>query len=203
MDYAKCSICKEKDFTNNLIVPCKCDKYVHRSCLNKKRIKEPAYFDQCPICAATYNMEKKEIPEWKKITQIVFSVIFDFMTFIITFVAASSIFGWVLVKLGIKFAWTDKPFFIGSIVMIGILGFISFLYGLMLIMKDNIFFLHNLDFRGENALFLFLIIGAIVLISASIYWIYKTLKERIEHHKRSIGVKEFEVKDYTRGIEDI
>ena len=200
MDYSKCSLCKEKDITENMIMPCKCNQWVHKSCLNKKRIADPTYFDECPVCKSKYCLEKKIIPEWKKIAEIVFSVVIDLLLFVSAFTAGASILGWIIAKCGITFSWTNKPFLIGATVLMGVLGFIAMIYGMLRIFRDNVIMLHNIDFRGDNALIMFVVIGCVVLLFGIAYWLYVTLKYRIERHKRAVGVKEFEVKDFTRGI---
>jgi Na+/melibiose symporter-like transporter len=73
----------------------------------------------------------------------------------------------------------------------------------MLMGHQNFFFMPHFECRDESALFAFVIIGAVVLVAVTLWWSYKTISERIERHKRSVGVKEFIVTDYTRGIADI
>jgi predicted membrane channel-forming protein YqfA (hemolysin III family) len=146
-------------------------------------------------------MEKKVISPWKKYGQIVASVLLDVFVFFVAFVTASAILGKVLFACGIKSEY--KPVVVGSVVILGVLGLISVIYALSGVMQGNIFWMPNLECRDESALMVFVVIGVIVLIGAVIWYSWKTIDERIQKHKRAVGVKEFVVTDYTRGISDI
>jgi hypothetical protein len=204
MDYAKCAFCKEKDHTKNMLMPCSCDHWVHRDCLNKKRIADPKYFSECPVCKSAYNLEQKPIPEWRKYGEIVGSVLLDLTSFVILFAAASILTGKLLVRM--NFHPEMRPGYLGACVIFGILGFGAFIAGLFMIMRDQpvyFFWMHGMDCHNEGAPLVFITIGAIVVTGAAVWWAYVTIKARIEKHQRAIAVREFVVKDYTRGIQDI
>jgi uncharacterized membrane protein len=204
MDYAKCAFCKEKDHTKNMLMPCRCDHWVHRDCLNKKRIADPNYFSECPVCKSAYNLEQKKIPEWRKYAEIIGSVVLDLATFAMLFCAASIATGKLLIALKVESRLT--PGQLGAFVICGVLGFIAFIAGIVMIMKDQpvyLYWFHGIQCDNDSAPLIFVTIGAIVLAIAAVWWAVVTIKARIEKHQRAIGVKEFVVKDYTRGIQDL
>jgi hypothetical protein len=202
MDYAKCVLCKEKDHTGNMIRACKCDQWTHRDCLNKKRVSDAKSFSSCPVCGSDYNMEKHEIAEWRKIAEIIGSVLIDLCGFVLAFVAGSLVLGEFLIFCGAE--TTLKPPIFGALVIFGVLGFIALVYGLSQMAHGGIWFPMHMDVgRNDGALVMLIVIGAIGVVAAAIYWTVVTVKERIEKHKRSVGVREFVVRDYTRGVSDI
>jgi hypothetical protein len=202
MDYAKCALCKEKDHTGNMIRACKCDQWTHCDCLNKKRISDAQYFSSCPDCGSDYNMEKQEFPEWRKIAEIVGSVLLDLSGFILAFGAGSLVIGKVFIFFGVQ--TTLKPHIYGGLVVLGVLGFVALVYGIAMTARGAFWFPMHLNVgRDNNAMILLIVIGAIVVITAAVYWTCVTIKERVEKHRRSIGVREFVVKDYARGVGDI
>lgn len=203
VEYSKCRICKEKDRTENMLMPCKCGTWVHRSCLNKKRISDPSYYDSCPICGAHYNFEKKKIPEWKKTTEIVLSVVFDLLAFITLFLLFSYLIGKLIQKSGKKPLNISNSTILGSAIVFGILGIIAFIVAIFYLAQNNPFFINTVDCNDENAFVIFIIIGAVTVLTATVYVTYITLKERLEKHKRAIGVKENVVRDYLRGVDNI
>lgn len=156
---------------------------------------------ECPVCGSKYNLQKKEIPQWKVYADITLSVIIDFGLISLWFVLLSFLLGSLMVYFGVQFEITSNPLLMGAMVLIVILGFVSFIFGLTMIARDNIFFLNGINCNGDNAIMVFFVIGAIVVLCASVYWIYVTLNERIEHHQRRVGVKQFVVRDFTRGID--
>jgi hypothetical protein len=202
MDYAKCALCKEKDHTGNMIRACKCDQWTHRECLNKKRVSDAKYFSSCPVCGSDYNMEKQVIPEWRKIAEIVFSVFSDLCGFALVFAAGSFVLGRFLIFCGAQ--TTFKPHVFGALVAFGILGFIALVYGLSTMAHGGFWFPLHMDFgRNDGAIVVLIVLGAIIVVAAAVYWTVTTLQERLAKHRRSIGVKEFVVRDYSRGINDI
>jgi hypothetical protein len=203
MDYAKCAICKEKDHTGNMLRACKCDQWTHRDCLNKKRVSDASYFASCPVCGADFNMEKREISECRKISEIVGSVLLDLCAFVVMFVGAAAVFGRFLIWTGV--GTTLGPTVVGALTMFGILGVLAMIVGLVHLTRDGgmIYFMHGMNFRDDSALTVFVVIGILVAVGAAIYWTVKTIKERIAKHKREIGVRELVVQDYTRGINDV
>jgi E3 ubiquitin-protein ligase DOA10 len=57
-DEKNCRFCLD-DMEEPLISPCKCNgtqKYVHKTCLNKWRFKDPKNFLQCNICKTCYQL---------------------------------------------------------------------------------------------------------------------------------------------------
>ncbi len=59
-----CRLCSK---TNDpTIIPCKCPGYVHRSCLNAQRVKNPGDFRQCPKCAHKYTTSASCSPQDEK-----------------------------------------------------------------------------------------------------------------------------------------
>jgi hypothetical protein len=203
MDYSKCAICKEKDHTGNMLRACKCDQWTHRDCLNKKRISDASYFASCPVCGTDFNMEKKEISEWRKIAEIIGSVLLDLCGFTVAFAGAAALFGRFLIWMGVH--TTFGPNTLGALTMFGILGVITMIIGIAQLARDGgmIYFMHGMNFRDDSAVAVFVIIGILVAVGATIYWTVKTIRERIAKHKRAIGVRELVVQDYTRGIDDI
>lgn len=203
IEYSKCRICKEKDRTENMLMPCLCGTWVHRSCLNKKRISDPSYYDSCPICGAHYNFEKKKIPEWKKITQIVLSVVFDLLTFIALFVIFSYIIGKLIQKTGQKPLGITNSTVLGAAIVFCVLGVITVIVAILYVAQNNPFIINTFDCNDENAFVVFIIIGAVAVLSATAYVTYITLKKRLDKHKRAVGVKENVVHDYLRGVDNI
>lgn len=201
--YSKCRICHEKDRTENMLMPCKCGNWVHRSCLNKKRISDPSYYDSCPICGAHYNFEKKEIPEWRKTTEIVLSVLFDLLAFILLFTVSSYLLGKLIQKTNHKPLNISNSTLLGAAIIFGILGIIIVIVSVFYAAQYNPFFINTVDCNDENALVVFIIIGAVAVVSATVYFTYQTLKDRLERHKRAVGVKENVVQDYLRGVDNI
>ena len=186
-----------------MIMPCKCGTWVHRSCLNKKRISDASYYDSCPMCGAHYNLEKKVIPEWQKTAEIVLSVVFDLLAFITAFLFLSYIVGKLIQKSGKRPLNISNSTVLGAAIVFGILGIIIFIIAIFYVAQSNPFFINTVDCNDENAFVIFIIIGAVAVISATAYVTYITLKKRLEKHKRAIGVKENIVQDYLRGVDNI
>ncbi|KAH0793255.1 hypothetical protein GPJ56_002813 [Histomonas meleagridis] len=203
VDYSKCWICKEKDQTANMIVPCKCDRWVHRSCLNKKRISDAAYYDHCPICNTSYNLEVKPMSKYRVAAEIIGSVLLDILVAVAIFVISSKILGTILIKCHVTYKTTSNPTLMGALTIFAIIGIISIIFGIFYISQNGVIWLDLPDFRGDNAGTVLVVIGIIVVAIASIYWIYITLKNRFERHQRAVGVKQNVVTDYLRGINNV
>lgn len=203
MNYAKCSICHEKDFTENMLIPCKCDRWVHRKCLDKRRVSSAEHYEKCPECGSTYQTEKKVIPEWIKYTQIIGSVILDLCIFISMFTFASIVTGKVLKKFGYQVAGYSEAV-TGCLVICGVVGFVVVVCAMVSSWKNGCVgggFMPMHSDSSDNVITILVIIGIIALITATAYWMYHAISERIAKHKRSVGVKENVVIDYTRGID--
>lgn len=200
-EYAKCSLCNEKDLTENLLIPCKCNRWVHRSCLNKKRIESKEYFDRCPVCEAEYCMQQKQYPNWRKYAEIYGSLIRDLMLFATLFLAASFVTGTIARKLGIQTGFPDTVF--GGFVICGVVGFVVAIYTMIMLANDGSFFILNApDMQGDNMLVMFVVIGVIALVVGTGYWFVKAFQDRLERHERAFGVKEKIVLDYAAGTEE-
>lgn len=117
------------------------------------------------------------------------------------FAFASLITGKGLKKVGYQMEGVSETV-TGCLVICGVLGCVAVVFGLMCMIRDGGFMPHvvpNCD--SDSALAMFVIIGIIVLVGAAIYWSYYTIRKRIDRHRRSVGVKENVVVDYTRGID--
>ncbi|OHT10663.1 hypothetical protein TRFO_04165 [Tritrichomonas foetus] len=204
IDYSKCRICKEKDHTNKMIMPCKCGTWVHRSCLNKKRVSDPAYYESCPICGATYNFEFKKMPEWKKHFQIISSVILDVISICSMFALSSFILGKLFITFNIKSELIPNPTLFGGAIICGIIGFCIIIYAMS---QGGFFYFYPSNFYSGNnnndALMAFVVIGIVAVFASLIYYTYYITKSRYERHRRAVGVKENVVTDYLKGVDKI
>ena len=203
IDYSKCAICREKDHTTNMIMPCKCGTWVHRACLDKKRIKDRRYYDSCPICNVKYNLEVNKIPEWKKKAEIYLSVLRDLLFGILLFIIASNLLGRLCFRFNLTVTNINNQTLLGAAVICFVCGIIAFIFGIFYVADNQPIFLYQMNFNDQNAFVVFIIIGCIAVVSTVVYFTYKTLKERLEEHERSVGVKENIVQDYLRGVDNI
>lgn len=185
-------------------MPCKCDKWVHRSCLNRKRISDSKYFDHCPVCGTDYNLEVKEISKIKVITEIGFSIFVDLFVFVSLFLLISKLIGILLVKFGSNES-TTNPTYRGALILFGIVGFIGIIMGIIALVRSNAVFFDFpfISANDDNALLVFVIIGIVIVAIATFYWAYITAQKRYQRHKRAVDVKKYVVTDYLRGINNV
>lgn len=205
-DYSKCWVCREKDQTANMIMPCKCDRWVHRSCLNRKRISDPAYFDHCPDCGTDYNLEVRELSVCRACTQIALSIIADLAIFASSFALLSYLIGLAMLKLGVA-QDTSHPALNGVLVLFGVIGFAAVIFMIVTVARRPgavlDFPLLNSDGGGEGALVALVVIGFVIVVAGTFYWVFDTAKKRYQRHKRAVDVKRYVVTDYLRGINNV
>lgn len=194
-EFAKCALCNQKDSTENLLMPCKCHRWVHRACLNKRRVESQEFFDHCPVCGTEYCIQQKQYPNWRKYVEIYGSVLRDLLVMGAIFLAASMATGKIMRILGIVTKYSDST--VGAMVIAGVVGFIACVCAMFYLLQESNVYLFDLpDCRGDNAAIVFVVIGVAVLIGGTSYWIVITVQERLKRHERAFGVKEKIVLDY-------
>lgn len=198
MEFAKCSVCHEKDTTDAMLMPCRCDRWTHQICLDKKRIAEASHFDRCPLCGEHYKIDEHKITDTTRKLQIISAISRDVIFFIVLFLLSSSLSGKILVMANVELKYS--PMISGVVLVSGVLLFISFIFGIISIARGKFIFLNGIDCRQKYAVVILVAIGAFVLAAATVYWIITTVTERFRSHVRRADVKTHIVLDFRQDL---
>lgn len=198
MEFAKCSICHQKDSTDTMLMPCMCKRWTHQECLDKKRIEESSHFDRCPLCGEHYKIEEHRLTDMSRKLQISMLVGLDIVIFSLLFLVSSYLAGKILVLTNVNLKYS--PQIGGVLVVCVILLFIAFIFGIISIARGKFIFLNGIDCRQKYAVAILVAIGVFVLAAATVYWIVTTVTERFRSHIRRVDVKTNVVIDYRNEV---
>jgi hypothetical protein len=213
MDMAECAFCQQEEKMANMLIPCSCNHWVHRTCLDKRRIADAQCFTQCRVCHSIYNLEHKQIAKWQKSALVIGCVLLDLMCLVLLLTATSFILGTSLIAM--KCETTMNPGALGALVILGTYGVVSLIVGLTAARWQHpqlgantwiIMFPLPIPCYDccrwwaiiELVLLLILAIPKMVslVVIPSLQLAYVPIKARIDTHRRAVAVMEFVVVDY-------
>ena len=188
----KCRICNKEDSRSNLILPCKCDGYVHDRCIDDQRSNSlnPESYYRCGVCYDKYLLHQIRSSAYSEAKQKLFRYLL--IRDVVSLIGLTLIVLFMIASI-VQWSRPDLNFLqcLGSVVatVLVIMGLFT------TIVMGNIHFMYLGNSRNGRSNCFVMVLFGIIGLACCVYYIGKFVYYSYKRHRARLGLNVMDISE--------